>query len=113
MSAFTQLHSRTLVLRERNIDTDQIIPARFLTTTERQGLGQHAFSDWRTLPDGTITFANDLFLAAMTHRQRADAGDCCSVGRHRPGAGGRAVARHRRRQPGAGIILANLMRRPP
>ena len=53
MSAFTQLHSRTLVLRERNIDTDQIIPARFLTTTERQGLGQHAFSDWRTLPDGT------------------------------------------------------------
>mgnify|MGYP006168419733 FL=1 len=53
MSAFTQLHSRTVVLRERNIDTDQIIPARFLTTTERQGLGQHAFSDWRTLPDGT------------------------------------------------------------
>ena len=63
--------------------------------------------------DGTITFANDLFLAAMKHRQRADAGDCCSVGRLRPGAGGRSVARHRRRQPGTGIILANLMRRPP
>ena len=53
MSAFTQLHSRTVVLRERNIDTDQIIPARFLTTTKRQGLGQHAFSDWRTLADGS------------------------------------------------------------
>lgn len=53
MTAFTHLHSRTVVLRERNIDTDQIIPARFLTTTERKGLGQHAFSDWRTQADGT------------------------------------------------------------
>ncbi|WP_460823853.1 3-isopropylmalate dehydratase small subunit [Lysobacter olei] len=53
MTAFTRLHSRTVVLRERNIDTDQIIPARFLTTTERKGLGQHAFSDWRTLSDGS------------------------------------------------------------
>jgi 3-isopropylmalate/(R)-2-methylmalate dehydratase small subunit len=53
MSAFTQLTSRTVVLRERNIDTDQIIPARFLTTTQRDGLGQHAFNDWRTLPDGS------------------------------------------------------------
>ncbi|MFC5576695.1 3-isopropylmalate dehydratase small subunit [Lysobacter niabensis] len=53
MSAFTQLTSRTVVLRERNIDTDQIIPARFLTTTQRKGLGRHAFSDWRALPDGS------------------------------------------------------------
>jgi 3-isopropylmalate/(R)-2-methylmalate dehydratase small subunit len=53
MSAFTELRSRTVVLRERNIDTDQIIPARFLTTTEREGLGRFAFNDWRTLPDGT------------------------------------------------------------
>ena len=53
MSAFTQLTSRTVVLRERNIDTDRIIPARFLTTTQRKGLGQHAFSDWRTQPDGS------------------------------------------------------------
>ena len=52
MSAFAQLTSRTVVLRERNIDTDQIIPARFLTTTQRKGLGRHAFSDWRALPDG-------------------------------------------------------------
>ncbi|MGG6463657.1 3-isopropylmalate dehydratase small subunit [Solilutibacter silvestris] len=53
MAAFTQLVSRTVVLRQRNIDTDQIIPARFLTTTERKGLGKHAFSDWRNLPDGS------------------------------------------------------------
>lgn len=53
MQAFTELTSRTVVLRERNIDTDQIIPARFLTTTQRDGLGRHAFADWRTLADGT------------------------------------------------------------
>ena len=53
MEPFKQLQSRTVVLRERNIDTDQIIPARFLTTTERKGLGKHAFNDWRALPDGS------------------------------------------------------------
>jgi 3-isopropylmalate/(R)-2-methylmalate dehydratase small subunit len=53
MPAFTELTSRTVVLRERNIDTDQIIPARFLTTTERRGLGRFAFNDWRYLADGT------------------------------------------------------------
>ncbi|UNK50982.1 3-isopropylmalate dehydratase small subunit [Lysobacter sp. S4-A87] len=54
MRPFTELTSRTVVLRERNIDTDQIIPARFLTTTERKGLGQFAFNDWRRLPDGSL-----------------------------------------------------------
>ena len=53
MEPFRHLQSRTLVLRERNIDTDQIIPARFLTTTQREGLGAHAFHDWRQLPDGS------------------------------------------------------------
>ena len=53
MQPFKQLASRTVVLRERNIDTDQIIPARFLTTTQREGLGAHAFHDWRQLPDGS------------------------------------------------------------
>ncbi len=53
MSAVTEVHSRTIVLRERNIDTDQIIPARFLTTTERQGLGRFAFHDWRQRADGS------------------------------------------------------------
>jgi len=53
MQPLTEVVSRTVVLRERNIDTDQIIPARFLTTTERKGLGKHAFNDWRSLPDGS------------------------------------------------------------
>ena len=39
-------------LPRENVDTDQIIPARFLTTTNRAGLGPHAFNDWRYLADG-------------------------------------------------------------
>jgi 3-isopropylmalate/(R)-2-methylmalate dehydratase small subunit len=53
MDPFTRLASRTVVLPERNIDTDRIIPARFLTTTERKGLGRFAFHDWRLLADGS------------------------------------------------------------
>ena len=47
MEPFVTLSSRTLVLPAANIDTDQIIPARFLTTTTRSGLGRHLFADWR------------------------------------------------------------------
>lgn len=53
MNPVTAIASRTVVLPQANIDTDQIIPARFLTTTQRDGLGRHAFADWRALPDGT------------------------------------------------------------
>jgi 3-isopropylmalate/(R)-2-methylmalate dehydratase small subunit len=41
------IRSRTVVLASTNIDTDQIMPARFLTTTTREGLGEHLFADWR------------------------------------------------------------------
>jgi 3-isopropylmalate/(R)-2-methylmalate dehydratase small subunit len=51
--AFRTIRSRTVVLPNTNIDTDQIIPARFLTTTTREGLGAKLFTDWRYLPDGT------------------------------------------------------------
>jgi len=44
--------SRTVVLPSTNIDTDQIIPARFLTTTTRAGLGASLFADWRYDKDG-------------------------------------------------------------
>ena len=47
MEPFTTLTSRTVVLPAANIDTDQIIPARFLTTTTRSALGQRLFADWR------------------------------------------------------------------
>lgn len=47
MEAFTRLTGKILVLAQQNIDTDQIIPARFLTTTSFEGLGEHAFADRR------------------------------------------------------------------
>jgi 3-isopropylmalate/(R)-2-methylmalate dehydratase small subunit len=47
MEPIRTFESRTVVLPFTNIDTDQIIPARFLTTTTKEGLGQKAFADWR------------------------------------------------------------------
>lgn len=53
MQAIKTIHSRTVVMPSTNIDTDQIIPGRFLTTTTKEGLGQQLFADWRYGPDGT------------------------------------------------------------
>ena len=53
MEPIRRLESRTVVLPETDIDTDQIIPARFLTTTSRDGLGEHLFQDWRYRADGS------------------------------------------------------------
>ncbi|MEL7486086.1 MAG: 3-isopropylmalate dehydratase small subunit [Pseudomonadota bacterium] len=50
--AIKSLTSRTVVTPQTDIDTDQIIPARFLTTTERDGLGEAAFRDWRFDAEG-------------------------------------------------------------
>ena len=52
MEALTTLRARTVVLPIRDIDTDQIIPARFLTTTTREGLGEALFHDLRYDQDG-------------------------------------------------------------
>lgn len=53
MEPITLIRSRTVVMPFDDIDTDQIVPARFLTTTTRDGLGEAAFADWRYNADGT------------------------------------------------------------
>ena len=52
MKPFTTLTSSCVVLAAENVDTDQIIPARFLKTVERRGLGAHLFADWRVDEQG-------------------------------------------------------------
>lgn len=50
---FTILESSYVPLPVENVDTDQIIPARFLKATSREGFGENLFRDWRYAPDGT------------------------------------------------------------
>ena len=52
MAQFTTLASRVVLLPVNDIDTDQIIPARFLKTTDKAGLGANLFADWRYGADG-------------------------------------------------------------
>ena len=66
MAGFRTLTSASVVLRQTNIDTDQIIPARFLSTTERAGLGKNAFNDWRWQADGA---PNPEFAFNQPHNQ--------------------------------------------
>jgi len=53
MQAIKRINSKTVVIASSDIDTDQIIPARFLTTTTREGLGKQLFADWRYQSDGS------------------------------------------------------------
>jgi 3-isopropylmalate/(R)-2-methylmalate dehydratase small subunit len=53
MAQFTALTSRIMPLPINDIDTDQIIPARFLKATDKLGMGDALFADWRYYPDGT------------------------------------------------------------
>ncbi len=53
MNHFPSFVSRVIPLLVNDIDTDQIIPARFLKVTDKQGLGANLFSDWRYHPDGS------------------------------------------------------------
>ena len=54
MEKFTTLASTAVPLKIENIDTDQIIPARFLKATSKEGFGKNAFRDWRYQKDGTL-----------------------------------------------------------
>ena len=53
MEPIKTITSKTVVLGLDDIDTDQIIPARFLTTTTKEGLGEQLFTDWRYNKDGS------------------------------------------------------------
>ncbi len=52
MAQFITLTSRVVVVPQNDIDTDQIIPARYLKTTDKAGLGASLFADWRYGADG-------------------------------------------------------------
>ena len=54
MEKFIKLSSRAVPLATENVDTDQIIPARFLKATDKQGFGDNVFRDWRYHKDGTV-----------------------------------------------------------
>lgn len=54
MSTFKKITSTAYPVPEENIDTDQIIPARFLKATNREGFGENLFRDWRYHNDGSI-----------------------------------------------------------
>lgn len=75
----TVVISKTVVLPDSNIDTDQIMPARFLTMTTKAGLGEKLFNDWRYNKDGTQT----------DHYLNSDAAKSCEilVGGHNFGCG--------------------------
>jgi 3-isopropylmalate/(R)-2-methylmalate dehydratase small subunit len=53
MPQFTKLTSRVVPLRVNDVDTDQIIPARFLKATDKNGMGDNLFADWRYDADGS------------------------------------------------------------
>lgn len=53
MEKFTTIVSTCVPLPIENVDTDQIIPARFLKATTREGFGNHLFADWRYNKDGS------------------------------------------------------------
>tara|TARA_R110002073_G_scaffold40547_5_gene115215 strand:+ start:355233 stop:355823 length:591 start_codon:yes stop_codon:yes gene_type:complete len=59
MEKFKKLISTAVPLPTENIDTDQIIPARFLKATDKEGFGDNVFRDWRYNKDGSI---NEKFV---------------------------------------------------
>ena len=89
MKPFTNFESRMMPLAINNIDTDQIIPARFLKTTSKQGLDKQLFNDWRYDAQGN---PNPEFVLNRPESQGAQvllAGDnfgCGSSREHAPWA---------------------------
>jgi 3-isopropylmalate/(R)-2-methylmalate dehydratase small subunit len=98
MAQFTTLKSRVVPLPVNDIDTDQIIPARFLKATDKIGMGDNLFADWRYNADGSPKADFVLNQPASAGCQILLAGDnfgCGSSREHAPwaltGYGFRAV----------------------
>lgn len=89
MDAIRRLRSKTAVLAATDVDTDQIIPARFLTTTTRDGLGANVFYDWRFDANGKANAQFVLNLPESADCQILVAGrnfGCGSSREHAPWA---------------------------
>lgn len=89
MSKFTSLTSKIVALPNENVDTDQIIPARFLKVTDKLGLGEQLFADWRYNADGSPKQDFILNDVNMNGRGILLAGDnfgCGSSREHAPWA---------------------------
>lgn len=89
MTVFTPFESRMVAIAVDNIDTDQIIPARFLKTTSKDGLGAQLFCDWRYDPEGKPKADFILNKPESKERQILLAGDnfgCGSSREHAPWA---------------------------
>lgn len=98
MPQFTTLTSRFVAIPACDIDTDQIIPARFLKATDKNGMGDNLFADWRYDADGSPKADFVLNKPEATACQILIAGDnfgCGSSREHAPwaltGYGFRAV----------------------
>jgi 3-isopropylmalate/(R)-2-methylmalate dehydratase small subunit len=72
---YTPFTSRVIPLPNENVDTDQIIPARYLKTTEKTGLADGLFHDWRYRDDGSPNPDFVLNRPEMEGRQILLAGD--------------------------------------
>ena len=86
---WTALSSHAVLVARDDIDTDQIIPARFLTTTTRSGLGTHLFADWRYDSAGAPRKEFELNWASSTGAQILVGGrnfGCGSSREHAPWA---------------------------
>ena len=89
---FTSLAATYVVLPADDVDTDQIIPARFLKTTDKRGLGDALFADWRERPDFPLTRADATGARVLVTGMNFG---CGSSREHAPwalvGAGFRAI----------------------
>jgi 3-isopropylmalate/(R)-2-methylmalate dehydratase small subunit len=98
MEKYTRLTSQVVVLPVDNVDTDQIIPARYLKAIDKTGMGDHLFADWRYHADGSPKLDFVLNRPEVKGRQILLAGNnfgCGSSREHAPwaltGFGFRAV----------------------